>query len=56
MYFLWRKGLMTNEKIGQLFSMSYSAVSHSVKSFKIQMDKDKKVKSQFHKFNSQFKL
>jgi len=30
-YFLWSKGFMTNEKLGQLFTMSYSAVSHSVK-------------------------
>jgi len=52
---IWRKGLMTNEKIGPLFSMSYSAVSHSVKSLKKQMDEDKKVKIQFRKFNSQFK-
>jgi len=46
---------MTNEKTGQLLSMSYPAVSHSVKSFKKQMDEDKKVKSQFRKYNSQFK-
>ena len=55
-YFLWNKGLMTNEKLGQLFNMSYSAVSHCVKRFKEKMNKDKKVKSQFEKLNSQFKL
>ncbi len=27
-YFLWNKGITTNEKIGQLFNMSYSAFSH----------------------------
>ena len=55
-YFLWNKGLMTNEKLGHFFNMSYSAVSHCVKIFKEKMNKDKKVKHQFEKLNSQFKL
>jgi hypothetical protein len=53
---LWNKGLMTNEKLGQLFNMSYSAISHCVKTFKEKMNKDKKVRNQFEKLNSQFKL
>jgi len=48
--------LSPNEKIGQIFCMSYSAASHSVKSLKKQMDEDGKVKRQFQKYNSQFKL
>ena len=55
-YLLWNKGLMTNEKLGRLFNMSYSAISHCVKTFKEKMNKDKKVKNQFEKLNSQFKL
>ncbi len=55
-YFLWNKGLMTNEKLGQLFNLSYSAISHCVKTFKEKMNKDKKVKNQFEKVNSLFKL
>ena len=55
-YFLWNKGLVTNEKLGLLFNVSYSAISHCVKSFKEKMNKDKKVKNQFEIFNSQFKL
>ncbi len=51
-----KKGITTNEKIGQFFNMSYSAISHCVKIFKDKMDKDKKVKSQFETDNSQFKL
>jgi hypothetical protein len=50
---------MTNEELGQLFNMSYlsySAISHCVKIFKEKMNKDKKVKNQFEKINSQFKL
>ena len=55
-YFLWNKGLMTNEQLGRLFNISYSAISHSVKIFKAKMINDKKVKNQFNKINSQFKL
>jgi hypothetical protein len=56
LYSLWNKGLTINEKLGQLFNMGYSAISHCVKTFKDKMNKDKKVKSQFEKVNSQFKL
>ena len=52
-YFLWNKGISTNEKIGQLFNMSYSAFSHCVKIFKEKMGKDKKVKNQFKKLIAQ---
>jgi REP element-mobilizing transposase RayT len=55
-YLFWNKGLMTNENLGQLFNMSYSAVSHCVKTFKENMDKDRQIKKQFEKLNSQFKL
>jgi len=55
-YFLWNKGLVTNEKIGQLFNVSCSAISHSVKIFKEKINNDKKVKNEFEKFNSQFRL
>ncbi len=47
---------MTNEKIGPFFNMSYSAVSHCVKSFKEKMRKDKNLTRRFEKINSQFKL
>jgi hypothetical protein len=55
-YLLWNKGLMTNEQLGRLFNISYSAISHSVKIFKEKMVNDKEVKNQFEKINSQFKL
>jgi hypothetical protein len=45
-----------NKKLGQLFNMSCSAISHCVKIFKDKMNRDKKVKNQFEKLNSQFKL
>jgi hypothetical protein len=40
------KPLHGNEKLGQLFNMSYSAISHCVKTFKEKMNKDKKVNNQ----------
>ena len=55
-YLLWNKGLMTNEQLGRFFNISHSAVSHSVKVFKQKMINDKKVKAQFEKLNSQFRL
>lgn len=55
-YLLWNTGLMTNEKLGQLFNMSYSAISHCAKTFQEKMNKDKKVRKQFEEINSQFKL
>jgi len=35
---------MNNEKLGQLFNMSYSIISHYVKTFKEKMTTDKKGK------------
>ena len=55
-YLIWNTGLMTNDAIGKQFGMSYSAVSHSVKSFKEKIGKDKKLRNQFRKANSQFKI
>jgi hypothetical protein len=40
----------------RIFDISHSAVSHSAKIFKKKMMNDKKMKKQFDKFNSQFKL
>jgi len=48
-YFLCNKGITTNEKIGQLFNMSYSVISPCIKIFKDKMNKDKKAKNQFDK-------
>ena len=55
-YLLWNKGVMTNERLGRVFNISHSAVSHSVKVFKEKMINDKKVKNQFDVINSQFRL
>jgi hypothetical protein len=44
------------KKLGQLFNMSYFAISHCVKTFKEKMNKYKRVRNQFEEINSQFKL
>jgi chromosomal replication initiation ATPase DnaA len=55
-YFLWNRGIMTNEQLGRIFDISHSGVSHSAKRFKKKMINDEKVKKQFDKFNSYFNL
>lgn len=55
-YFLWRSGKLTNQEIGNLCSISHSAVSHSVKSIKSKLDTDGKLNDYFNQVNSQFKL
>jgi REP element-mobilizing transposase RayT len=55
-YCLWRSGKLTNQEIGNLLSISYSAVSHSVKSVKSKLDTDSELNDYFDQINSQFKL
>lgn len=55
-YLIWKTGALTNEKIGQLFGLSYSAVSHAVKSLKNRISVDQELAAKFNDLNSQFKL
>jgi len=48
--------LMSRGNDGHLFTMSYSAISHSFKIFEEKMNNDKKVISHFEIIDSQFKL
>jgi REP element-mobilizing transposase RayT len=56
LYYIWRTGRMTNTQIGKEFGLSYSAVSHSVKSIKAKLRSDQRLKALFNNLNSQFKL
>ena len=56
LYFIWQAGHLRNEQIGELFGVSYSAVSHIVKSFKAKLKKDHKLRTKFSQLNSLFKL
>jgi predicted transcriptional regulator len=53
-YFLWRSGRLTNAQIGQLLGLSYSAVSHAVKTLKARLQDNRKLKRKFEQLNSQF--
>ena len=55
-YLIWQTGLMTNKKIGEIFDLTYSSVSHSVKAVKTRMTKDQKYSIYLDKLNSQFKV
>jgi REP element-mobilizing transposase RayT len=55
-YLLWTAGGLSNAQIGHLFGISYSAVSHAVRSIKGKMQRDGKVAAKFKQINSQFKL
>jgi chromosomal replication initiation ATPase DnaA len=55
-YLIWHKGLLTNEKIGAIFDLTYSSVSHSVKAVKSKMVKEHKFRDYIEDLNSQFKV
>ena len=56
LYYIWRTGRMTNAQIGMEVGLSYSAVSHAVKSIKAKLKSDQRLRASFNKLNSQFKL
>ena len=56
LYGIWRTGQLTNEQIGKLFGLSYSGVSHAVKSIKPKLSKSRKLQTKFAQLNSLFKL
>ena len=55
-YLVWQTGLLTNEKIGAIFDLTYSSVSHSVKAVKSAMAKEHKFRDYIEDLNSQFKV
>ena len=55
-YTIWQSGRMGNEQIGNLFGISSSAVSHSVRAVKERIRKDQKIAQKFNQLNSLFKL
>jgi chromosomal replication initiation ATPase DnaA len=55
-FLIWQTGLLTNEKIGAIFDLTYSSVSHSVKAVKSRMAKEHKFRDYIEDLNSQFKV
>ena len=56
LYGIWRTGQFKNEQIGDLFGMSYSGVSHVVRSVKLKPAKSRQLQTEFDQLNSLFKL
>ena len=55
-YLLWKAGGLSNAQIGHFFGISYSAVSHAVRSIRSKMQHDGNIVAKFKQLNSQFKL
>ena len=52
----WKTRLLTNEKIGRLFGMTYSSISHIVRSVKLRMEENCVLKEKFNQIYSLFKI
>jgi chromosomal replication initiation ATPase DnaA len=55
-YLIWQTGLLTNEKTGAIFGLTYSSVSHIVRSVRLRIAKDRKFRTYIEELNSQFKV
>jgi transcriptional regulator len=56
LYLLWERGAFTNEEIGTIFGVSYSAVSHIVRRVKSELKKDKNCQGKQDLIISQIKM
>jgi len=55
-YFLWNTGVLTNERIGRIFGLTYSSVSHAVKEVQSKLSASKELREKYRGINSQFKV
>jgi putative transposase len=53
---IWKTGVLTNDGIGRLFGMTYSSVSHIVKSIRLKMAQDPTLEERFNHIYSLFKI
>jgi hypothetical protein len=56
MYWVWQSGLLTNAQVGNLYGLTYSAVSHNVTEIQKKLRTDKGLRTLIRQLNSQFKL
>jgi REP element-mobilizing transposase RayT len=56
LYGIWKTGQLNNEQIGNLFGLSYSGVSHAVKSAKLKLSNSRQLQIKLDQFYSLFKL
>ena len=55
-YMLWKAGTVTNSTIGDQFGITYSSVSHSVKSIRLKLEKDRHLRKKINSVYSLFKM
>ena len=55
-FFLWEKGVYRNTEIGDMFGISYTAVSQIVKTVKGKMKSDGDYRKKYALINSQIKM
>lgn len=55
-YALWKTGILTNEKIGELFGVTSSSVSHSVRALSSKLKKDRQSRDKLDQVYSLFKI
>ncbi|MHC4639451.1 MAG: transposase, partial [Planctomycetota bacterium] len=55
-YALWKTGKLTNEKIGELFGVTSSSISHSVRAMKLKLQTDRQSKNKLNQIYSLFKI
>ncbi len=55
-YIAWQLGLATNQKIGEKFGLTYSAVSQRVSGIKEKLNKDKELARKYRQIKSLIKI
>jgi len=55
-YLLWETGRFTNQKIGELFGLTYSTISRRVSDFGIRLTKGKRFQERYQQLKSQIKV
>jgi putative transposase len=55
-FLIWSTGRFTNQKIGDLFDLTYSSVSHSIKLVKSRINEDQIFQKKIETINSQIKM
>jgi hypothetical protein len=49
-------GILTNEKIGRLFGMTYSSITHIVRSVRLRIEENPDLKEKFNQIYSLYKI
>jgi predicted transcriptional regulator len=55
-YIVWQLGVATNQQIGEMFGLTYSAVSQRVRVIKETLNKNKALESKYRHIKSLMKI